>query len=229
MRLDKYLADNSSYSRSQVKKLIKNKRVTLAGALCTDSTQKVASNQTDICIDGIAITAQLPRYLLLNKPKGFICSTVDESSPSVLRLFPAEYADLKIVGRLDVDTTGLLLLTDDGQWLHRVSNPNRSHGKTYLVTTDRDITAEQLTPMTMGVALRGDEALTKPARVEYLSKTQFKLTIFEGRYHQVKRMCAALGFYVAELHRTAIGDIHLPSDVDGGTWRNLTANEVANF
>lgn len=229
MRLDKFLADNSAFSRSQIKKLVKEKRVTYGGEVCTNAALKLPSEPLTVCIDDEVIAEKLTRYILLNKPPNYICSTVDETQPSVLRLFPSEFADLKIVGRLDADTTGVLLLTDDGQWLHRVINPSRSHGKTYLVTTDRQITQAQLQPMTEGMLLRGETSSTKPAKVEWLSDTQFLLTIYEGKYHQVKRMCAALGFYVSALHRTAVGEITLSSDLSAGEWRPLTEQEIAQF
>lgn len=229
MRLDKFLADNSVFSRSQIKKLIKERRVTVSGEVCLNAAIKLSTPSESVCIDDEVISATAPRYLLLNKPPKYVCSRVDESLPSVLRLLPQEYADLKIVGRLDADTTGLLLLTDDGQWLHRVINPSRSHGKTYLVTTDKEISLAALQPMTEGILLRGETVVTKPAKVQCLGERQFSLTIFEGKYHQVKRMCAALGFHVEALHRVAVGDIVLSEDLACGEWRDLSADEVAMF
>lgn len=229
MRLDKFLSDNSPYSRSQIKKLIKDKRVTVAGEVCTSGAIKCVSDTSCICIDGERIQAKQPRYILLNKPKHYICSRVDESLPSVLRLLPVDFSDVNIVGRLDADTTGLLLLTDDGQWLHRVINPNHSHGKTYLVTVDQQISELQLHPMTEGIVLRGETTPTTPAKIHCINATQFLLTIYEGKYHQVKRMCAALGFHVVALHRTAIGGITLPEGLAEGEWCHLSDQQISLF
>jgi 16S rRNA pseudouridine516 synthase len=225
VRLDKFIADNTDYSRSDVKTLIKQKRVALSSGAGAKANLKI--NASDIIsIDQNIIDAIGIRTFLLHKPQGTICSSIDEVYPSVLNLLnEPKKSSLKIVGRLDQDTTGALLITDDGQLVHHINSPKTGCQKSYIATLDTDITESMIQALQSGVMLKGDDKPTLPAKVEVLTQQQVKLTITEGRYHQVKRMFAAVGNHVRQLHRSAISSIDLQS-LELGQYRQLSTQEV---
>ncbi len=155
-----------------------------------------------------------PRYFMLNKPQGYVCSTDDPDHPTVLYFLDEPVAwKLHAAGRLDIDTTGLVLMTDDGQWSHRITSPRHHCEKTYLVTLESPVADDTAEQFAKGVQLHNEKDLTKPAVLEVITPTQVRLTISEGRYHQVKRMFAAVGNHVVELHRERIGGITLDADL----------------
>lgn len=164
---------------------------------------------------------------MLNKPLGTVCSNVADGYPSVLSLLDIDKAqELLIAGRLDHDTTGLVLITDDGQWLHRVTSPNKHFGKRYRVQLADPIQPGLVELFAKGVALKGDVELTLPAELTLLSTNEVLLTLHEGRYHQVKRMFGAVGNKVIGLHREKIGAICLDNGLELGEWRYLTDTEI---
>jgi 16S rRNA pseudouridine516 synthase len=169
-------------------------------------------------------------HIVLNKAANVECSHTPTSHASVFDLFPPPFLrrGLEPVGRLDADTTGLLLLTDDGLFNHAVIAPRRKLPKTYRVTLKHPLTDEQVAALEKGVVLRDDPEPTAPAIVTRLSETEADIVITEGRYHQIKRMGAAVGNRVESIHRRAIGPLEL-GDLEEGTWRFLTAEEVALF
>ncbi len=170
-----------------------------------------------------------PRYFMLNKPQGYVCSTEDPDHPTVLYFLdePVAYK-LHAAGRLDIDTTGLVLMTDDGQWSHRVTSPRHHCEKTYLVTLEHPLSDDTAQQFADGVQLYNEKSLTKPAQLDVIEPQRVRLTISEGRYHQVKRMFAAVGNRVIELHRERIGDITLDDDLAPGEYRPLTTEEIAS-
>jgi 16S rRNA pseudouridine516 synthase len=162
---------------------------------------------------------------MLHKPVGFTCSTADPGA-IVFDLLPARFArrnpPLSPVGRLDKDTSGLLLLTDDGTWLHRVSHPRSGPGKTYQVVLDRPLTGTEAELFASGrLLLRGESKPLLPAELVVSGSHEARLTLHEGRYHQVRRMFAATGNHVTDLSRIAIGALELPADLPAGQWRVL--------
>jgi 16S rRNA pseudouridine516 synthase len=164
---------------------------------------------------------------MLNKPADFICSTTDESHPSVLRLLDIEKPqNLHIAGRLDVDTTGLVLITDDGQWSHAITSPKKECGKRYRAELADPIDESAVKQFAEGIQLRNETVLTRPAKLEIISPHEVVVTLHEGKYHQVKRMFAALGNKVVELHREAVGHIELDDELEPGEWRYLTDEEA---
>lgn len=170
------------------------------------------------------------RYFLLNKPKGYICSTKDEEYPSALNLLQLANTDkLHFAGRLDADTTGLVLISDDGQWTHRITSPKYKHVKVYLVLLDSHITKEMIGKFEKGVVLNDSTKPTEPAQVQVIDPNKIKLSIAEGRYHQVKRMLAAVGNHVVDLHRESIGRIKLDDSIELGKWRELDSTEIKHF
>ncbi len=226
MRLDKYICESTTLTRSQAKKVIMQGRISCDDKVVRSSAYKVAENE-NVQLDGKAISVRGLRYIMLNKPQDFICSNVDEQHPSAFNLLDIEKKEqLFIAGRLDADTTGLTLITDDGQWSHKVTSPRNKCNKRYRVELDGVITDQAIEQLTTGVQLNNEPKPCLPAQVEVVSDTEVLLTISEGKYHQVKRMFAAVGNLVIGLHREQIGGIELDDDLEFGEWRYLTADEV---
>ena len=226
MRLDKYLSQASDWSRKEAKRLLRAKVVTVNGTVVTDSSLTIG-DADKVAVDGEVLAKPGPRYFMLHKPQGYVCATNDGFHPSVLELLDEPRRDnLQIAGRLDSDTTGLVLITDDGQWNHAITAPNRGCSKSYLVTTANTINPELIDIFARGMTLESDHKPTLPAQLEILFDNEARLTIREGRYHQVKRMFAAAGNRVLELHRERIGGILLDPDLIEGDYRPLTTDEI---
>lgn len=229
MRLDKFISQNANLSRSLAKKAISSGQVSVNALCIKNPAFKVSANDKILYLDK-QIANLGYRYLMLNKPAGYICSTKDDIYPSVLNLIDIEKHDsLRIVGRLDVDTTGLVLITDDGQWSHRISSPKTNCQKTYQVDLAESIATETIEIFAGGLLLKNEIKPTLPAKLVIQSKNRVLLSIQEGRYHQVKRMFAAVGNHVVTLHRLSIGKVILDTQLNKGTWRHLTADEVSYF
>lgn len=225
IRLDKYISQVTDYSRKEVKRILKEELVTVDGLIIKDPSLKISDQQ--VCIDGEAIGAPAPRYFMVHKPAGYVSVTKNPDHPSILELIDEPNLDkLQIAGRLDVDTTGLLLITDDGQWNHAITSPKRSCKKTYYVETQQDITEDATQKLTKGILLTGELKPTLPASLELLYNNECRLTIEEGRYHQVKRMFAAVDNHVVTLHRERVGAIHLDDELQEGEYRPLTEEEI---
>ena len=229
MRLDKFICESTTMTRSQAKKVIVQGRITCDEKTIRNTGFKVTGNEA-ITLDEKTLSMRGLRYILLNKPKDFICSTVDEQLPSLFNLIDVEKKEqLFIAGRLDADTTGLTLITDDGQWSHKITSPRNKCKKRYRIELDAAITEEAIALLKEGVQLNSEPKPCLPAEIEVLSDTEVLLTISEGKYHQVKRMFAAVGNLVIELHREKIGDIELGDDLELGEWRYLSDTEVASI
>ena len=229
MRLDKFICKSSEVSRNDAKKALRFGKVKVNGEIVKSSTYNVQDDD-NVTFDGEVLSLIGNRYIMLHKPENMICSNVDEVHPSVLNLVDIPRAfELNIAGRLDADTTGLVLLSDDGQWTHSITSPKKLCEKVYRVISVDEITDEMVQQLEAGVQLNNETELTKPAKVKVLSKRQIELTIFEGKYHQVKRMLAAVGNKVIELHRKKISDIELDDSLPEGQWRHLTAKEIASI
>ncbi|SHI23052.1 16S rRNA pseudouridine(516) synthase RsuA [Ferrimonas marina] len=228
MRLDKFLTSNTDLTRSLAKRQLKAGEVSCDGEVITDPGFQI-SDQTEVHWRGQPVGAIATRYLMLHKPVDFLCSNVDELYPSILNLIDQPRLDrLRIAGRLDVDTTGLVLLSEDGQWCHRITSPRRACDKRYRVWLAEPLVADAEQRCAEGIELHQD-GLTRPAQLERISDTEVLLTISEGKYHQVKRMFAALGNKVVGLHRERIGAVTLDPELEPGEWRALTEAEVASF
>ncbi|BET40310.1 MULTISPECIES: 16S rRNA pseudouridine(516) synthase RsuA [Atlantibacter] len=229
MRLDKFIAQQLGISRAIAGREIRASRVTVDGEPVKDSAFKLTPEH-DVAYEGNSLVQQTgPRYFMLNKPQGYVCSTDDPDHPTILYFLDEPLAHkLHAAGRLDIDTTGLVLLTDDGQWSHRITSPRHHCEKTYRVTLESPVAEDTAERFAKGVQLHNEKDLTKPAVLEVLSPTDVRLTISEGRYHQVKRMFAAVGNHVVELHRERIGAIALDDDLAPGEYRPLTEAEIAS-
>lgn len=229
MRLDKYLSQATGLPRSLIKRQIKCKNVEVNGQICQDHGYKVV-NDDAVLLEGREVSAPGPKYLMLNKPEGTVCATEDAEHPTVIDLLDLEnIRDLHPAGRLDIDTTGLVLITNDGQWSHRVTSPKHHCDKVYLVTTADPISPDYIDQFASGITLRNEEAPTLPATLDILTDTQARVTLHEGRYHQVKRMLAAMGNKVVALHREQIGQVVLDDDLEPGEFRFLTDEEAKSF
>ena len=231
MRLDKFVCKSTDLSRAQAVECIRAGRVVVnAVALVVESNQ-VHENNT-ITLNGQLLKPRAFRYLMIHKPANTICSNVDEAYPSLFSALDIERSDeLHVAGRLDADTTGLVLATDDGRWSFDIIRPQKDCKKVYRVGLSQAIEEGQITDMTAqfteGLQLQGEGALTRPAQLNILSPKEVLLTITEGKFHQVKRMFASIGKRVVSLHREKIGEVSL--DVELGAWRYLTAAEVDSF
>lgn len=229
MRLDKFLSQQLGVSRALVLRELRNKRVTVDGDIVKTGAMKITPEQV-VAFDGNVLDQITgPRYFMLNKPQGYVCSTDDPDHPTVLYFLeePVAYK-LHAAGRLDIDTTGLVLMTDDGQWSHRVTSPRHQCEKTYLVTLENPLANDTAAQFEAGVQLHNEDSLTKPAQLEQIDERVVRLTISEGRYHQVKRMFAAVGNHVVALHRERIGEIVMDEDLEPGQYRRLTEQEIAS-
>lgn len=242
MRLDRFLAENSAYSRSEVKKHIKQSRVEINGSISKNTSQHINIETDTIQLDGQEISALRLRYIMLNKPKGYVCATQDAKhssvlallsqeptlcqSPSLMALLEALRLQLQIVGRLDKDTTGFLLLTNDGQWNHRICSPKSHCSKTYLVELAEPLQSDDIVAFAQGLQLKDEPQTLRPAQLDIVSPHLARVTIEEGKYHQIKRMFGARGNHVTTLHREKIGDITLDSKLSAGQFRELTTNEI---
>jgi len=229
MRLDKFLSQQLGVSRALVLRELRNKRVTVDGEIVKTGAMKISPEQV-VAFDGNVLDQITgPRYFMLNKPQGYVCSTDDPDHPTVLYFLeePVAYK-LHAAGRLDIDTTGLVLMTDDGQWSHRITSPRHQCEKTYLVTLENPLADDTAAQFEAGVQLHNEDSLTKPAQLEQVDERVVRLTISEGRYHQVKRMFAAVGNHVVALHRERIGGIVMDKDLEPGQYRPLTEQEIAS-
>lgn len=227
MRLDKYLSQATGLSRSQVRRRIKAGEVSVAGDIIKNAAF-IVSEQADISLEGERIAAPQARYFMLHKPADTVCANKDRDHATVIDLLWQEprAEKLQIVGRLDADSTGLVLLTDDGQWNHKITSPRHATPKVYRVQLAEPLAAQQAEQLRQGVWLRQEKQRTLPAQLEAINECVIRLTITEGRYHQVKRMLAAVGNHVTALHREKIGAICLDAGLQPGEYRPLSNSEV---
>lgn len=227
MRLDKFLLKSTELTRCQSLELIQAGKVNVNGEPVTAAACQVHENN-QVELDGQLLIARPSRYLMLHKPANTVCSNVDETYPSVFNLLDIDRPfDLHIAGRLDADTTGLVLATDDGRWSFNIITPHKTCQKVYRVGLRDPLAAGVAARFAEGVQLQGEKDLTRPAGLEVISPQEVLLTITEGKYHQVKRMFAAVGNRVVRLHRQQVGSIKL--DIEPGLWRYLTVDEISAF
>lgn len=226
MRLDKLLSSSTAFTRSLAKVAIKQGKVKVDGVVVKNHGQKIAE---DALVEymGVSIKKPKPQFIMFHKPAGVVCANSDEDHQTVFdALMLPRIETLHIAGRLDIDTTGLLLITDDGQWSHRVTSPKHNHSKSYLIDLHSPITDKQVRILTEGVQLKGEPKRCLPAKIETLSELKIRMIIGEGKYHQVKRMMAAVGNHVVKLHREQIGNIKLDESLKENEWRELTSEEI---
>lgn len=227
MRLDKFICKSTELNRKEATRVIHAGSVIVNDEIITNEAVQVHENNT-ISLGGQRLKARSSRYIVMHKPFGTICSNIDEAYPSLFNYIDIDKAsELHIAGRLDADTTGLVLITDDGRWSFDIISPDRQCEKVYRVGLRDPIAGGIAVHFKKGVRLQGENKPTLPAKLDIISSKEVLLTITEGRYHQVKRMFAAVGNRVVSLHREKIGEISL--DIEVGQWRYLTPQEVNSF
>ncbi len=227
MRLDKFLAEMNIGTRSQVKKLVRQGLVTVNGAVEKDPDRKIDENADIVTYKGEILKYVQFVYYMLNKPQGVVSATVDNTAETVVALIKENtHDDLFPVGRLDKDTEGLLLLTNDGQLAHDLLSPRKHVDKTYFAEIEKPLSEEDLKALETGVDI-GEDKLTLPAKVQVLSEKSVHLTICEGKFHQVKRMLQAVDNQVLFLKRVSFGPLKLDEGLIPGAYRELTSEEVS--
>jgi len=228
MRLDKFIASVTDLSRNDAKRAIKDGEVRVAGQIALDPQQHIEASAA-VTLFGRPLRSAMPRYFMLNKPDGYVCATKDRQHLTVLDLIDEDNVDdLHVAGRLDIDTTGLVLLTDDGQWSHRLTAPSRDCRKVYWLQTAEPIGESAVRQFAQGLFLKAEKERLKPAQLELIDECTARVSIGEGKYHQVKRMFGALGNAVVKLHRERIGAIALDPSLEPGHYRALTPEEIAS-
>lgn len=225
-RIDKIIASQGTYSRSEVKKLIQQKKIKVNGETITSPNIKIDVGTAEITLNNEPIKIKEHIYLMLNKPEGYVSATKDNKDKTVLDLVPEEYKNREIfpAGRLDKNTTGLMILTDDGQMAHNILAPKKHISKKYEVTVDIPVTEEMRKGFKEGIELIDGKCKTSEMTITGEHTAEVILT--EGRYHQIKRMFGCYGAKVTKLHRTKMGKLELPKDLAPGETRELTTEEL---
>lgn len=229
MRLDKYISESTPYSRKEIKKLIKYAYITVNGTVAEKPEAQVSEND-EIAIDGEVIHYEKFVYFILNKPQGYISATEDRQYPVVTELVPDEYAHYAVfpVGRLDIDTEGLLILTNDGALDHAVTSPKKNVYKRYFARLDQEAEPGDIDAFAAGMTFK--EFTAKPARLEICEDAhEVFVEIAEGKYHQVKRMFERVGKTVTYLKRVAIGGLTLPETLEPGAILKVSRKILENL
>ncbi|MDT0091510.1 pseudouridine synthase [Listeria marthii] len=228
MRLDKLLSHTGFGSRREVKPLLKSGAVVVNGTIQKDSKTQVNPDKDQVTVHGTPVVYQEFVYFMLHKPQNVVSATEDNVSETVIDLLAQEdtFTDPFPVGRLDKDTEGLLIITNDGTLAHNLLSPKKHIDKTYYAKIDGDVTATDVEAFAAGIEL--DDGYTcKPARLEIITPNEIKVTIQEGKFHQVKRMFAARGKTVSYLKRISMGNLQLDESLELGEYRPLTETELA--
>jgi 16S rRNA pseudouridine516 synthase len=233
-RLDRLLANMAYGSRREIQQMMNLGWIVLDGKVLGDAAQRVPITpdlSSRMTIQGKPLDPPAPLTLMLHKPLGHVCSH-KEDGPRIYDLLPPRWRSrepaLSSIGRLDKDTSGLILITDDGALLHRVISPRHHVAKRYHVTLDRPLVGHEVASFASGtLMLESEDKPVLPAALEILDSHQAHLTLMEGRYHQVRRMFAAVGNHITALHRNRIGGLGLPDDLANGAYRLLTAQDLA--
>lgn len=226
MRLDKFLCDTAGLTRTEAKNAVKKGQIAVNGQVQKAADFKVKENTDTVTFQGKPLSYAAFHYYMLHKPAGVITATEDKKESTVMDILREEKVkNLFPVGRLDKDTEGLLLITDDGELAHNLLSPKKHVDKEYLVKVRDFISEEDCRKLSEGVDI-GDEKPTAPAKVERVAEKEILLTIREGRFHQVKRMLQAVGNEVLYLKRLSMGSLRLPKDLEKGAYRPLSEEEI---
>ena len=224
MKLSRFLYHHTSHGKNDVRRILAAGRVTVDGKVERDSQSDIG-DFTQVTLDDLVLRDTSAVYLMLNKPAGYLSATVDDEHRTVMELIDTPET-LHIAGRLDRASTGLLILTNDGKWSRRLTEPKEGVPKVYEVTTAEPITAETVMRFQQGIYFAYEDLTTQPAELQILSAQCAQITIYEGRYHQVKRMFHAVGNRITSLHRLSMGAIQLDPQLTAGQYRNLTQQEI---
>ena len=227
VRLDKFLCDSGIGTRSQVKGILKAGRVTVGGAVEKDGSRKFDPEALEVCCDGERLGGAKRIVVLLHKPAGYVTATEDPVEKTVMEVLPPQYRDLKPVGRLDKATEGLLLFTNAGELLHRLISPKKEVPKVYYARHEGTAGPEDVEAFAQGLTLR-DGTVCRSAVLEPMGPGESRVTVCEGKYHQVRRMMASRNMTVTYLRRDKEGELSL-GDLPLGACRELTAAEIAEL
>ncbi|WP_040727010.1 pseudouridine synthase [Thiomicrorhabdus sp. Kp2] len=230
MQLDRYLSKYAGLSRKSILRLLTLGKISVNGQIAISRFQEV-NDFSSIAIENQPVHRhKSARYFMMNKPAGILSATTDKTHKTALELLPKKEAkELHIAGRLDRATTGLLILTNDGKWSRYITEPQQKIPKCYLVETVYPLSPETESLFAKGIYFGYENITTSPASIETLSPTLCRLTIYEGKYHQVKRMFAAVGNRVQSLHRESMGKVVLDENLKPGEYRALTATEITSI
>lgn len=225
-RIDRILSEQTNYSRKEIKRLVSKGLVLVNGLVVRKSDEKYAEDNISIKINGEDISVNKHFYLLLNKPKGYVSTTVSDNDKTVIDLVPDKYKTRALfpTGRLDKDTTGLMLITDDGVFAHNILSPKKHVKKIYEVVIDKEISDEMVNGFRDGVKLNDGEC--KSALLEKVDTNKCLVTLTEGRYHQIKRMFGCYKAKVLELKRICMGELYLPGNLEVGKVREVRDEEL---
>ena len=228
LSLEKILFSQGFGTRRYCSDLVYAELVKVNGVLAEDSEERIATEGLVLNVEGQDWEFHEKAYIAFHKPANYECSHKTTHHPSVYSFLPRPFVErgLQCVGRLDFDTTGLLLISDDGQFIHKMTTPKKNIGKVYEITTAESIQSKQLDHLLKGVVLDDDPKPCFAKACEQIDEHHLAMTIVEGRYHQVKRMIAAVGNHVAQLHRTQIGAYLMPDDLAEGQWRWLYESDL---
>lgn len=226
-RLDKFLSNQTGLSRSEARNVIRATGLYVNGKSVFDPSFIIDASTAEVIFKGQKLEFNKYIYILMNKPKGVLSATNDKSQKTVLDLLPENYKNRKLapVGRLDKDTTGLLIITDDGEFSHNCISPTKNVKKVYEVELDGELTPQMIEDFKEGITL-ADGTLCKPAELSILEKNKARITITEGKYHQIKRMFGTVELGVNSLKRLSIGELEIPLNLAEGEYITITAEQA---
>lgn len=227
-RLDRFISARLITNRRNVKLMLAQGRVLVDGQLAHD-VQQLVDEFNEVTVDGKRLTFKKPTYIMLHKPVGVVSATKDDKHQTVIDLLDREdKTEFHIVGRLDLNTSGLVLLTNDGLWSRQISSPENKVPKCYSVTVKNSLTEAYIPAFKAGMYFAFEDITTRPAEIKILSEFEAEVTLIEGKYHQIKRMFGRFRNQVLTLHRHSIGQIHLDPNLQPGESRELTPAEIQN-
>lgn len=228
-RLDRFLSRQLGIKRQNVKPLLAQKRILVDGSIATDADLQV-DEFSHVVLDAQVVQANSPRYLMLHKPVGVVSATKDDQHKTVIDLLEGDdNTDLHIVGRLDLNTSGLILLTNDSRWSKRLTEPDKKVSKVYRVTLENPLTDEYIQAFAEGMYFSYEDITTRPARLQIISENVAQVSLVEGRYHQIKRMFGRFRNPVTGLHRMTIGNLDLDVSLAPGQSRVLSSSEIEDI
>ena len=227
VRLDKFLSDNTKYSRSEIKRLIRDNKVAVNGVIIKQADKHINPCESKITVNGVAVMYKEFVYLAINKPSGVLSASNDKKRKTVVDLVGEDYGHYSLfpVGRLDKDTTGLLILTNDGDFAHKVISPKSNIEKSYVATVDSCPPNDLPDKFLKGIVL-ADGTVCKSAKAQIVGKNTVRIVLTEGKYHQIKRMLGVLGLGVNALHRERIGNLILPDGLSFGEYIEISPIDI---
>ncbi|MBT4796972.1 MAG: pseudouridine synthase [Verrucomicrobia bacterium] len=218
MRLDRLVGKWAGAGKRRTREIFESRKVVLNGRVCEDA-KTLIGRFDQVEVDGAVVQNEVPRYVMLHKPRGIVSATIDSEHRTVIDLIGVEWAGkLHLAGRLDRFTSGLVVLTNDSCYSESLTDPSKKVGKRYLVEVDGEIGSEVVSTFEAGMWFAKEKVITAPAVVHLLGPSKCRLTIFEGKHHQIKRMFASFSLKVISLHREAVGDLELLDELKEGQW-----------